>query len=633
MNLISLCMIVKNEEKLLPRCLESVQKWVDEIIIIDTGSDDHTKSIARQYTDHVYDFEWSNDFSAARNESLRYATGKWILVLDADEYVQNSGHKQLRQLLEDNNTQKPFAFILNIMNFTGSGYDETQVMESTGARLFRNHSAIRYTEAIHEQLTSSQGEIQFSPLTFTIFHSGYTQEIVQQKNKSQRNMSILNTMKSDHKNEGYYYFILGNEYANSKEMEQALHSYQRSHEKSKPTDTWYHHLMDRLITLEIQQDQHHLAYKNIQTGLKLKPHHTDYYCLHGILLDSLGYWNAAAREFEKCIQIASDADRNNTPYWVVQPTYGKIIPYQMLADIQRKKGDLSGAIQYWIKTLQLQPKNYNVLQLLVEHLLVVELGEQVESILEMIYPQTIPMNSVLLYKISLLTGNMRMLNHYQSPLDKLDIQLGYSDTILLHLLNKKMLNSIEGNSETIPSHIALMAAIVYNNMSFAEGAVTDPEVCIRLAQQALLALQDHTWDQEALEGNEQLFAQTLLFMWKYEYKELYLTLLQRMASARTINLLGHLYYQMGQTDEALELFSLLLDNQLLAAEGLKTIGQWYLSMGELTDGYPFIKASLEMEPSMDLLGRIQEYIPVEQRTELLHKYFQHYSSHQDIPIK
>ena len=71
---ISLCMIVKNESEVLARCLDSVRGAVDEIIIVDTGSDDNTREIARRYTDHVYDFEWIDDFSAARNYSFSKAS-------------------------------------------------------------------------------------------------------------------------------------------------------------------------------------------------------------------------------------------------------------------------------------------------------------------------------------------------------------------------------------------------------------------------------------------------------------------------------------------------------------------------------------------------------------------------------
>ena len=82
---LSLCMIVKNEEKFLAGCLESVKNIVDEIIIVDTGSTDKTIEIANSYNAKVYHFEWKNDFSLARNESIKHATGDWILILDADE--------------------------------------------------------------------------------------------------------------------------------------------------------------------------------------------------------------------------------------------------------------------------------------------------------------------------------------------------------------------------------------------------------------------------------------------------------------------------------------------------------------------------------------------------------------------
>jgi glycosyltransferase involved in cell wall biosynthesis len=82
---ISLCMIVKNEEHCLRRCLDSVRDYVDEMIIVDTGSTDHTVEIAKSYHAQIYHHPWENDFSKHRNQSLSYATGDWILQLDADE--------------------------------------------------------------------------------------------------------------------------------------------------------------------------------------------------------------------------------------------------------------------------------------------------------------------------------------------------------------------------------------------------------------------------------------------------------------------------------------------------------------------------------------------------------------------
>ncbi len=97
---ISLCMIVKNEELVLERCLESIKDLMDEIIIVDTGSNDSTKEIAFRYTDKVYDFEWVDDFAAARNESFSHATMDYIYVADADEVLDDENRKRFRFLKE-----------------------------------------------------------------------------------------------------------------------------------------------------------------------------------------------------------------------------------------------------------------------------------------------------------------------------------------------------------------------------------------------------------------------------------------------------------------------------------------------------------------------------------------------------
>ena len=97
---ISLCMIVKNEEKILERCLDSVADLVDEIVIADTGSTDATKEIARRYTEKVYDFPWTDDFSAARNFVFSRATREYIYSADADEVLSPENRERFRLLKE-----------------------------------------------------------------------------------------------------------------------------------------------------------------------------------------------------------------------------------------------------------------------------------------------------------------------------------------------------------------------------------------------------------------------------------------------------------------------------------------------------------------------------------------------------
>lgn len=93
-------MIVKNEQNVLARCLDSMADLMDEIIIVDTGSQDTTKEIAAKYTDKIYDFAWIDDFAAARNFAASKAQMDYIYTADADEYLDEANREKLRQLKE-----------------------------------------------------------------------------------------------------------------------------------------------------------------------------------------------------------------------------------------------------------------------------------------------------------------------------------------------------------------------------------------------------------------------------------------------------------------------------------------------------------------------------------------------------
>lgn len=95
---LSLCMIVRDSARTLPACLESIARWVDELVVVDTGSLDDTRSIASKYSARVFDFPWCDDFSAARNESLCHATGEWLFWMDSDDTISAENGRQLRAL-------------------------------------------------------------------------------------------------------------------------------------------------------------------------------------------------------------------------------------------------------------------------------------------------------------------------------------------------------------------------------------------------------------------------------------------------------------------------------------------------------------------------------------------------------
>lgn len=598
--LISLCMIVKNEEQVLARCLNSVVGLVDEIIIIDTGSTDNTKSIASQFTDHVYEYKWNNDFAAARNESLKHATSEWILVLDADEYVEKLNFEEFRTNLSSSNRDYPLAYNTKIMNFTDSGYDETKVTESSNPRLFNNFRQISYRQPIHEQLTSYLGKIHFSSISLTIYHSGYTAEIVERKDKSKRNMAIIQSMYQENKESPYYQFILGNEYMNSKEYDKALEVYRSSYIRSTERDAWFHHLLDRLISLEMQQGYYDKAYQYIRKGIECEPEKTDYYCLKGLLLEALGFWGESFIEFNRCITITEHAEKRNNPFYIVQPASGKIIPYQMLGEISRKKGDLPSAIQYWIKTLANQPKNFRVLQQLMDYLMSTNSRtEDVINILNKLYPVSSILNQLMLFKLALDSGHQQMVDYYFNLIDHSQITLNYSDTLQLNLFRKLSSSLVYDSDQRIPPSLAIAVSLVTGEAKWTELAAEQRELSTAFVLQA-----QQEKDSFDLENFELLLAQVLFLLWKYNYKEIYFELIEKTQSAGALNLLLGMFFESGRLEETLELSELLLNNQLLDSTNLEIIGQWYMNMGETETAYLFWEASCNIDPPSELLGKI-----------------------------
>ncbi|XME02809.1 glycosyltransferase [Lachnospiraceae bacterium C1.1] len=147
---ISLCMIVKNEEQILERCLDSVADLMDEIIIVDTGSEDKTKEIARRYTDKVYDFKWDNDFAAARNFAFSHATKEYIYSADADEVIDSENHEKFAVLKEHllSEIEVVQMYYTNQLEYnTTYNYDE-----ELRPKLYRRVRTFTWQDAVHENV-------------------------------------------------------------------------------------------------------------------------------------------------------------------------------------------------------------------------------------------------------------------------------------------------------------------------------------------------------------------------------------------------------------------------------------------------------------------------------------------------
>lgn len=196
MSSISLCMIVKNEEDVLARCLDSVKDIVDEIIIVDTGSEDKTKEIAKLYTTKVFDFQWKDDFSLARNYSFSLATMDYILWLDADDIILDNDRAKLMELKESIDPNVDVVMMKYNVGFDESG---NVTMSYFRERLLKRIKNYRWKDPVHEYI-ELRGKIINNDIAIT-----------HRKNKpsNDRNLKIYKKTVSRHKNLSprclYYY--------------------------------------------------------------------------------------------------------------------------------------------------------------------------------------------------------------------------------------------------------------------------------------------------------------------------------------------------------------------------------------------------------------------------------------------
>lgn len=157
---VSLCMIVKNEEEVLGRCLESLRGFADEIIIVDTGSEDGTKEIAGKYTDRIYDFSWTDDFSAARNYALEQGSGDYLMWLDADDVLPEESIRKLCLLKENLSTDIDVVMMPYAAAFDEQGKPAFSYYRERIVKKSRN---LRFKGKVHEAIPVS-GKIFYADI-------------------------------------------------------------------------------------------------------------------------------------------------------------------------------------------------------------------------------------------------------------------------------------------------------------------------------------------------------------------------------------------------------------------------------------------------------------------------------------
>ncbi len=330
---LSLCMIVKNEIQNLPRCLASVKPYVDEMIVVDTGSQDGTPEIAAEHGATVRFFEWCDDFAAARNYAISQASSDWILMLDADEEL----------VIESDNFLYKLALYPEIVAYS---FQLTDMMEESPdkiagnyvTRLFRNIPALKYLGRFHETIHYQNQYLNHNWSSYTdnlkIRHYGYGKEQVKQKNIS-RNIPLLERLRQEEGLNLMLLYCLAEFYKHTQQLDKSKEIYAEALESlrihleygNRPEPFSY------IPSLMYELGKQLLLEKNYETtqllcrrGLEWCPNYPPLNTLAGATLRALGFPLGALAYFKECLQLGKNGNYYrgepfSVDYMTIYPAY------------------------------------------------------------------------------------------------------------------------------------------------------------------------------------------------------------------------------------------------------------------------------------------------------------------------
>ncbi len=331
--LLSLCMIVKNEEAYIERCLESVKDIVDEIIIVDTGSTDKTIAIAKKNATLLVQIPWNDNFAKARNVSLDEASGEWILVLDADETLHQEDLQKLKALIQREKTID--GFFLNMLNrkknFTS--YHEENFLS---LRLFRNLPSYRFEGEIHEQITGIPHE-KLTISNIRIIHHGH-ESLIKNKERRKRNMLLLEKHLTENPLNHYQRFNLAMEYMADGDYKKTITHLEQITAPSKKS-MWVSRYYKMLAYSYLKEQAWKKSIKTIEDGKVLFPDYPDLFYLEGMVLVAQDKYKEALFPFYTCLAIGESIH----PNYISEKGMGSYKAYYALGSTYEALGKMKKA--------------------------------------------------------------------------------------------------------------------------------------------------------------------------------------------------------------------------------------------------------------------------------------------------
>ncbi len=304
---ISLSMIVKNEEQYLFDCLNSVKNIVDEIVIVDTGSNDKTLEIAEKFNAKIYHFDWIDDFSAARNFALEKCTGDWILYLDADERLDESSAKKIKSLTQ---TRESVGYYCTIKSYDSEIQRDHTIRY---IRFFRNNPEAKFTGKVHEQITPSLEKLNYKFIhsDLLIHHIGYDISKEGKKLKARRNLKLLSEDYKISEND-YVLFQIGQSYFVLENYSEAKNTFLKLIESERLSKQFKAESFSYLAQISFNEFRSADAEKFISNAIKLNDTQPFYHLLLSKIFLRLNKVKEAKEEFLKSLKLHKDSSGMNS---------------------------------------------------------------------------------------------------------------------------------------------------------------------------------------------------------------------------------------------------------------------------------------------------------------------------------
>lgn len=349
---LSLCMIVRDNETTIGPCLESIKPYVDEIVVVDTGSQDRTPAICREHGAQLFEFPWCDDFSAARNESLKHARGNWLFWMDSDDTITAECGRKLRALADGPHPDNVFGYVMQVHCPGPAEEGPADVTVVDHVKLFRNRPDLRFEGRIHEQLLPAirraEGDVAWTDLY--VVHSGSDHTDEGWERKLERDLRILHRELEEQPQHPFVLFNLGMTYADAEEFERAVDFLQRCLAVSKPEESHLRKAYALLVSSLSQADRHDEAWEICRKGLHLYPGDKELHFRSAMLSQHFGKLRDAERDY---LRVINETEERH--FTSVDQGLAGYKARHNLALVYEELGQLDQAEQQWRKIIEAVP--------------------------------------------------------------------------------------------------------------------------------------------------------------------------------------------------------------------------------------------------------------------------------------